>query len=387
MYEEHFGLTAKPFQLTPDAHFFFPSKEHQRAMSFLLYGLEQADGFIVITGSVGTGKTTLVQTLLEDLDQTDLLVANVVTTQLEEDDLVQVVAEKFGIPSEHGNKATLLKEIERVLIDHAKSGKRVLIIVDEAQNLPPRTVEELRMFSNFAINGRPLVQVFLLGQREFRKTLLSEGFEQLRQRVIATYHLNPLTEEETRTYIEHRLSVAGWNDNPVLTKDAFGGIYSFCEGVPRRINNLCDRLLLFAFLEELDTIDGEVVATVSEEIGKEFLSGSTHGEAEPEPQMMRVTKPQWEVVGDTGETVSKDLFDDPDDPLGPSVPTLFDKADLQQRLAAVERAVDGLGSGLKPEIVELKEEVSFMRLMLEDILHEVRGGGSDTKPKPKKKTA
>ena len=385
MYEEHFGLTAKPFQLTPDAHFFFPSKEHQRALSFLLYGLEQADGFIVITGSVGTGKTTLVQTLLEDLDQQDLLVANVVTTQLEEDDLVQVIAAKFGIAADHGNKATLLKEIERVLIEHAKSGKRVLIIVDEAQNLPPRTVEELRMLSNFALNGRPLIQVFLLGQREFRKTLLSEGFEQLRQRVIATYHLNPLTEEETRTYIEHRLTIAGWEDRPTITAEAFSGIYDFCEGVPRRINNLCDRILLYAFLEELDTINARVVTAVSEEIGNEFLGG---GPGTVEPEMPVVSRNQWEVVGESEQPTGKDLFDDPDDPLGPDVPTLFDKADVQQRLAAVERAVDGLGAGLKPEILELKEEISFVRLMLEDILHEVRAGAQDNnKPKPKKRTA
>ena len=135
----------------------------------------------------------------------------------------------------------------------------MLLIVDEAQNLPRPSVEELRMLSNFQFEGRPLIQIFLLGQEEFRATLLSEGFEQLRQRVIASYHLNPLDAEETRTYIEHRLTIVDWRSDPVFTDDAFERIFAATQGVPRRINNLCDRTLLYAFLEELHRIDGEVV--------------------------------------------------------------------------------------------------------------------------------
>ena len=273
MYEEHFGLSAKPFQLSPDAAFFFPSKEHKRALSFLEYGLEQADGFIVITGDVGTGKTTIVQTLLQNLDPNELMVANIVTTQLEEDDLMHLVAANFGLRVNATSKALLLRDLERLFVQQAQAHRRVLLIVDEAQNLPRRSVEELRMLSNFQLDGKPLVQIFLLGQEEFRSTLLSEGFEQLRQRVIATYHLNPLDDEETRTYIEHRLSCANYRGRPTFTDQAYTAIYRGSEGVPRRINNLCDRILLFAFLEEVENVDADVVEAVARELGGEFFSG------------------------------------------------------------------------------------------------------------------
>lgn len=361
MYEEHFGLSAKPFQLSPDAAFFFPSKEHKRALSFLEYGLEQADGFIVITGDVGTGKTTIVQTLLASLDPAELMVANIVTTQLKEDDLMHLVAANFGLRVNANSKALLLRDLERLFIQQAQENRRVLLIVDEAQNLPHRSVEELRMLSNFQINGRPLVQIFLLGQEEFRKTLLSEGFEQLRQRVIATYHLNPLDEAETRTYVEHRLSCAGYQGRPQFTADAFAALYRSSEGVPRRINNLCDRVLLFAFLEEVEVIDSVVVETVSHELGGEFWSGN------PTPR----------VVGDPVEEV----FNTPGQPLETMARVMFDKANIQQRIHSLERAVDALGSGLKNDVNELREELTHVRLLLEDVLQELKlaSGSEDSK--------
>ncbi len=359
MYEEHFGLSAKPFQLSPDAAFFFPSKEHQRALSFLEYGLDQADGFIVITGDVGTGKTTIVQTLLQGLDTKELMVANLVTTQLKEDDLIQLVAVNFGlrIPA-NSNKALLLRELEKLFVQQYQQNRRVLLIVDEAQNLPQRSVEELRMLSNFQLNGRPLVQIFLLGQAEFRATLLSEGFEQLRQRVIATYHLNPLDEEETRTYIEHRLSCAGFQGRPAFTDSAFTEIFEASEGVPRRINNLCDRILLYAFLEEVEEIDSEVVDSVSRELGGEFWSGAP-------------------AAKDSEEKVEKveEVFTSPGQPLESMARSMFDKADLQQRLSVLERAIDGLGAGIKNEIGDLSNEVAQLRLLVESTLDLIREGG------------
>ncbi len=363
MYEEHFGLSAKPFQLSPDAAFFFPSKEHKRALSFLEYGLEQADGFIVITGDVGTGKTTIVQTLLSTLDPADMMVANLVTTQLQEDDLMHLVAANFGLRVNANSKALLIRDLERLFVQQAQQNRRVLLIVDEAQNLPQRSVEELRMLSNFQMNGRPLVQIFLLGQEEFRTTLLSEGFEQLRQRVIATYHLNPLDEQETRTYIEHRLTCAGYQNRPVITEDAFQAIYQASEGVPRRINNLCDRILLFAFLEDIEKIDTAVVESVSQELGGEFWSGN------PEPTAV-------------GEPV-QEVFNTPGQPLETMARVMFDKANVQQRIGSLERALDSLGSGLKKEVAEVREEVSYVRLLLEDVLHELRknsGEAADIDP-------
>jgi general secretion pathway protein A len=343
MYRDFFGLTGKPFQLSPDARFFFPSKEHKRALSFLQYGLGQGDGFIVITGDIGTGKTTLVQTLLADLDPKVTIVANMVTTQLKEDDLLTLVAFQFGLRPNGPSKAVLLRDLEQFFLHRTRENKRVLLIVDEAQNLPPQSVEELRMLSNFQYQGKPLVQVFLLGQEEFRATLLSEGFEQLRQRVIATYHLNPLDSEETRTYIEHRLKLVGWNANPTFADEAFEQIFTLTQGVPRRINNLCDRTLLYAFLEEIHQIDGEVVRQVADEIGNEFIGGD-------------LDKPKSNAAPSTEPMVQ---------PLESMARMMFDKANVQQRLGSLERAVDTLGHGLKDELAEI-------RTLLVELIREVK---------------
>ncbi len=380
MYEEHFKLTGKPFQLSPDAAFFYPSKEHKRALSFLEYGLSQADGFIIITGDIGTGKTTLVQTLLKDLDPTEMLVANLVTTQLEEDDLLHLVAISLGLRVSSSSKAIILRDLERLFVQQAREKRRVLLIVDEAQNLPPRSVEELRMLSNFQLDGKPLLQIFLLGQEEFRTTLLSEGFEQLRQRVIATYHLNPLDEPETRTYIEHRLSRVGWQNRPKFSANAFPVIFQFCQGVPRRINNLCDRLLLYAFLEEQDKIDKALVDTVADEIGSEFYGGAA------------AVKPEVETKPDVSpDEAAKNAPSD--QPLETMAKGMFDKANVQQRLGALERAIDSLGHSLKPEVDHIREELSYIRLILEDVMHEVRSmrghstRSSSRNPGAKKKRA
>jgi len=339
VYRDFFGLSGKPFQLSPDARFFFPSKEHKRALSFLQYGLGQGDGFIVITGDIGTGKTTLVQTLLADLDAKETIVANIVTTHLKEDDLLSLVGYQFGLRSS-GTKAALLRDLEQFFLHRTREGKRVLLIVDEAQNLPPQSVEELRMLSNFQYQSRPLVQVFLLGQEEFRTTLLSPGFEQLRQRIIATYHLNPLEASETRTYIEHRLGLVGWRADPTFTDDAFERIFAFTQGVPRRINNLCDRTLLYAFLEELHTIDGDVVGVVSDEIGNEFIG------ADLDKGKLQTT-----------ESVTQ--------PLESMARMMFDKANVQQRLGSLERAVDMMGHSLK-------EELSDLRMLLLELTRELK---------------
>jgi len=349
MYQEFFGLSGKPFQLSPDARFFYPSKEHSRALSFLEYGLNQADGFIVITGDVGTGKSTLVQTLLGNLNPKDIVVANIVTTQVDADDLLSLVAANFGLRLSSSSKALMLRDLERLFIQRAREGKRALLIVDEAQNLPVSSVEELRMLSNFQYGGKPLLQVFLLGQEEFRGTLLSAGFEQLRQRVIATYHLNPLEPDDTRIYIEHRLSRVGWQQDPALSDDAFEAIYEFTSGVPRRINNLCDRLMLFAYLEETHSIDAAMVQTVAEEIGIEFLGGNPD-------------KPE----SDTHSTPEK-IFDEPSQPLETMAKIMFDKANVQQRLASLERGLDSLGHGLKEELGDIRVLLSQLAEGIESL--------------------
>lgn len=269
MYEEFYNLTGKPFQLSPDPSFFFGSRGHKRAMAYLEYGVEQAEGFIVITGEVGAGKTTLVRNLFQGLDRNQVIAAQLVSTQLEADDMLRAVCSAFGLEF-GGNKAERLLALESYLLDCQRKGKRCLLVVDEAQNLPPAAVEELRMLSNFQTSSGSLLQSFLVGQPEFRSTLQSPSMRQLRQRVIATYHLGPLDEEETRDYIKHRLQRVGWQNDPEFSNEAFEALHEYAGGVPRRINTVCDRLLLMAFLEELHFIDSDTVQEVINELDQDF---------------------------------------------------------------------------------------------------------------------
>jgi general secretion pathway protein A len=272
MYESFYGLHAKPFQLRPDPNFFFGSKGHKRAMSYLEYGLSQGEGFIVITGEVGAGKTTLVRNLFRKLETNRIIAAQIVNTHLNSDDTLRSVVAAFGLPFDDPSKTGLLARLEQFLRYSDKQGKRVLLVVDEAQNLTPQTVEELRMLSNFQTNEKSLLQTFLLGQPEFRRTLHSEGMQQLRQRVIATYHLGPMDAAETQLYIEHRLQTAGWKGDPVITPDAYAGIYEYSGGIPRKINTLCDRLFLMGYLEELHQFGPDEVLEVIKDIQEEFTA-------------------------------------------------------------------------------------------------------------------
>jgi general secretion pathway protein A len=263
MYSEFYGLNARPFQLTPDPRFYFDSATHRKAMAYLGYGLAQGEGFIVITGEIGSGKTTLVGHLMATIDTERLTAIKIVSTQIEGDDMLRMTAQSMGLASDGLEKAQVLDRIERFLIGQAQEGKRTLLIIDEAQNLPVSALEELRMLSNFQIAGQALLQIFLLGQPEFRARLNgSERLEQLRQRVIATHHLEPMQADEIEPYIVHRLSLAGWTGNPQFTPEAHATMYRHSEGVPRRLNALASRVMLFGAVEQLSVIDGADVAAV-----------------------------------------------------------------------------------------------------------------------------
>ncbi|HRP94693.1 MAG TPA: XrtA-associated ATPase [Rhodocyclaceae bacterium] len=274
MYESFFKFRAKPFQLNPDPAFYFGSRGHRRAMAYLEYGLHQNEGFIVVTGEVGAGKTTLLRNLIEHLDPAKVVAANLVSTQVDENDILRMVAAAFGVPSRSLDKAGLLLALETFFVSLAASGKRALLIVDEAQNLSQQAVEELRMLSNFQLQDHALLQSFLVGQPEFRDMMQGTQLQQLRQRVIASYHLGPMDCEETRSYIEHRLGHVGWQNDPAFDDDAFGVIYGFTGGVPRRINSLCDRLLLAAFLSDRHRVREADVQEVVAELRQEFEGGS-----------------------------------------------------------------------------------------------------------------
>ena len=265
MYEAFYGLTAKPFQLNPDPSFYFASKQHRRAKAYLEYGVSRNEGFIVITGEIGAGKTMVLRSLIEGLSGSNVITGHLVTTQLGAEDTLRMVGAAFGFRVKDVPKSELLITLEAFLISQTSKGKRCLLIVDEAQNLTPRAVEELRMLSNFQFGNQALLQSFLVGQPEFREILQQPEMEQFRQRVAATCHIGPLDGGETRSYIEHRLKCAGAEGKPTFEPEAFVGIHAATGGIPRRINAVCDRLLLAGFLAgRTDITDADVAEVVRE---------------------------------------------------------------------------------------------------------------------------
>ena len=305
MYESFYKLAGKPFQLNPDPSFFFASRGHKRAMSYLEYGLHQGEGFIVITGEVGAGKTTLVKNLFRRVDPNTLVAAHLVSTQLDADDTLRLIAAAFGLKHEEQSKAVLLKRLEEYLLGIHKQGRRALLVVDEAQNLTPRAVEELRMLSNFQAGEKSLLQSFLLGQPEFRYTMQSEGMQQLRQRIIASYHLGPMDEAETRAYIEHRMKTVGWAGDPEFTEDCFAPIFAYTGGIPRRINTLCDRILLFGYLEDRHRIDAETVQAVIGDLNGEMPTLAANETSTQRSAARRAGGPEERLLEQLDRRVSK----------------------------------------------------------------------------------
>ncbi|PHV12121.1 XrtA/PEP-CTERM system-associated ATPase [Chitinimonas sp. BJB300] len=277
MYESFYGLSSKPFQLNPDPSFYFGSTQHKRATAFLEYGLHQNEGFIVVTGEVGAGKTTIVRGLLNKLDPNKVVAAQLVSTQMDAEDTLRMVAAAFGVRTKGLGKSEVLLSLEAFLVDIARQGKRCLLIVDEAQNLTPRAVEELRMLSNFQFETHALLQSFLIGQPEFRSIMQSPHMQQLRQRVIAACHIGPMDQEETQGYIEHRLKCAGAQQTALFDAGALEAVFEASGGVPRRINTLCDRILLSGFLSGKPHFTRLEVEEVALEINEELLSPAGRG--------------------------------------------------------------------------------------------------------------
>lgn len=332
MFNDHYGLTGRPFQLTPDPAFYFESLTHRKALSYLSYGLAQSEGFVVITGEVGAGKSTLVAHLMATIDPARLTAAQIVTSKLDGEELVHVVAQAFGLIVDGHDKASALGAIEAFLHDEARAGRRCLLVVDESQNLAIDALEELRMLSNFQLGAHPLLQTLLLGQPEFRDTIQDHPqLEQLRQRVIAAHHLEAMELGEVQPYIEHRLRIVGWTGNPKFDQRVFTEVFEASGGVPRRINQICNRLMLLGAVEQRSRIDGAMLSQVLEELE---LDGT-----------LQLTKAAVNVKAETGPVPATDA--------AACVPA--DAVGMAQLLALLADR-DGQIAELQQAVIELANE-------------------------------
>jgi putative secretion ATPase (PEP-CTERM system associated) len=271
IYETVYGLVADPFRLSPDYRFSYSHPSYARSKAYMDYALLQGEGFVMITGAPGTGKTTLVREVLANIDIAHVQVATLTSTQLRTRDLLQMVATAFGLHFKDSDKATLLTALEQSLLQQHKSGRRAVLIVDEAQGLSIDALEELRLLANLQSDNQMLMQVFLLGQEKLRELINSPTMEQLRQRVVASSLLEQLDLDETVNYVEHRLNQAGWQGDPEFSGEALQLIHKSSGGLPRRINLICTRLLLSGGLKDKHVFVGQDVRDVILELQKEML--------------------------------------------------------------------------------------------------------------------
>ncbi|MBI5055401.1 MAG: AAA family ATPase [Nitrospirae bacterium] len=265
MYEKHFSLKFKPFELVPNPDFLFPSSTHKKAITYLDYGIKEKIGFILLTGEIGSGKTTIIRNLIKNLDGSAKL-SRIHNTKVSSEQLISMVNEDFGLDIEGKSKTRLLSELNGFLIEQYTKKTQPILLIDEAQNLSPDLLEEVRLLSNLETDKSKLLQIILVGQPELKRTLMLPELLQLRQRINISYHISPLTIEETSGYIKHRLAIAG---NPAAIRcdeDIIRLIHQFSRGVPRLINILCDFALLSAFVEGKTEVTSDIIRDVTKDL-------------------------------------------------------------------------------------------------------------------------
>jgi general secretion pathway protein A len=271
MYESFYRLKADPFRLSADHRFCFNHPSYIRAKGSVQYALYRAEGFVMITGRPGTGKTTLVDDLLASLSPKKYVVGHLVSSQLEGGDLLRMAAYAFGLDTHGQQKAHVLIRLMSVLAERHQEGLRSVLIIDEAQGLAPSALRELRRLSDLQHENDPLLQIVLLGQEGLRKRLRTPEMEPVHQRLVAAWHLEPLGPEDTISYVRHRLERAGWSGDPGFAPGVLPVVYQFSQGIPRRINLICNRLMLHAFLAESHAISAEDARAVLQELGEAEL--------------------------------------------------------------------------------------------------------------------
>ena len=371
MYESYYGLTERPFQLTPDPAFYFESVTHKKALSYLGYGIQQGEGFIVITGEVGAGKSTLVAHLRSRLDWNSVTVGEIVTSALGGGDLIAMAAHSFGLEVDTTDKAGTLSAIEMFLQDEARAGRKVLLVIDEAQNLTIGALEELRMLSNFHLGSRPLLQMLLLGQPEFRQLLTEwDELEQLRQRVIATHHLDGMQAEEIEPYVLHRLRHAGWTGTPRLDADIWPFVEAETQGIPRLVNRFMSRALMRAAIEDRQIVDVGLARRIVDELAgrlpmdvpasDSFDSGAPMGtdkvhEAGDGEEGPALLDAQLAAIEQGFAQRDRELHD-----LRARLDSLGDTADTEQDLADLVRKLDALETRLDDQERTLRQVLTMM---------------------------
>jgi general secretion pathway protein A len=265
MYSEHFQLTEPPFRLSPDPQFLYASRQHARAKAYMDSIMWLTDGFVVITGEIGSGKTTLIQSFISELPE-DVALAHIAQTQVSPVEFLQAILVEFGFRPFSMQKAELLDTLNTHLIELYASGRKVLLIIDEAQNLSPLVLEELRLLSGVETQKEKVLRIILAGQPELKDKLDSPRLEQLAQRVRLRFHLGPLNRDETTEYVRHRLRVAGAGDRELFSEECFALIYRHTLGTPRLVNTLCDTAMLCAFADDRETVDAGVIEAALQEL-------------------------------------------------------------------------------------------------------------------------
>lgn len=331
MYQEFYGLSERPFTIIPDPDFLYLSPQHKLARAYLEYGLTQRLGFIVLTGEVGTGKTTLIKSLLKAADRQQR-VGVIYQTSFAAEDLLELLLREFGIKGHFTTRVARLAAFNQFLLNAYSRGEHVVLIVDEAQNLGPEALEELRLLSNLQTEKEPLLQVILVGQPDLQERLRHPSLMQLAQRVSVQYHLNPLDRKETKEYIVYRLARAGGSG--IFSDSAMEKLFDYTKGVPRRINTLCDLSLVAGFAEGRHEIDDEFMETVMAAQGLSFATAEPATGPMPEPQTeYRQPTPSRPPASDDG--------------LGQAV------AELASRLSRLESLMLELSGHLLPVLRQL----------------------------------